>query len=458
MTSRLLPLARRIQLRSFHISCARASEKVIFLDDQALKHLVPLSELPEGNTGPVIRSSKEAEFGCKRIGCVTLPQDLIHNVKRLIDRHPDKRLIRTDALRLYEALRSTARFPNEDQKSKPSYKKKDIDTGNDALPEAKVITYGPREAVAYAAGVMPATFASITNVLSELHHRLSDFHPRSILDFGTGPGTGLWAAKQTFTEINAMTGVDISEDMLRVAEALGEHHIPATFQRHLTYDPLLPGHDLVLSAYTLGDIGSLALQESTVMQLWQQTSDVLVLIERGTPVGFSTIARARQWILDHEQNAHVVAPCPHDRPCPLLFSEFARPRKFWCHFSQRVQRPNFLMKTKHSKNNTEDSKYSYVILRKGPRPMQQEDNMETQAYTWPRLIQPPLKKNKHVVMDTCASNGAIQRMVIAKSQGKVEYRDARKSAWGDAFPHPSKNKVVTRFEPVPLLDELASSS
>jgi ribosomal protein RSM22 (predicted rRNA methylase) len=36
-------------------------------------------------------------------------------------------------------------------------------------------------------------------------------------------------------------------------------------------------------------------------------------------------------------------------------------------------------------------------------------------------------------------------MVIPKSQGKVPYRDARKSAWGDAFPHDSKNKVVTRM-------------
>lgn len=34
-----------------------------------------------------------------------------------------------------------------------------------------------------------------------------------------------------------------------------------------------------------------------------------VLIDRGTPIGFSNIARARQWILDSEGiNAHVVAP------------------------------------------------------------------------------------------------------------------------------------------------------
>jgi ribosomal protein RSM22 (predicted rRNA methylase) len=102
------------------------------------------------------------------------------------------------------------------------------------------------------------------------------------------------------------------------------------------------------------------------------------------------------------------------------------------------------MKTKHSKFNSEDSKYSYVVLRKGPRPGKSESDITQQAYRWPRLIQPPLKKNGHVVMDVCASEGEIQRMIIPKSQGKLPYRDARKAMWGDLFPHPPKNKVVTR--------------
>lgn len=41
--------------------------------------------------------------------------------------------------------------------------------------------------------------------------------------------------------------------------------------------------------------------------------------------------------------------------------------------------------------------------------------------------------------------GEIQRMVVPKSQGKVPYKDARKIAWGDLFPHPPKNKPVIRM-------------
>jgi len=39
------------------------------------------------------------------------------------------------------------------------------------------------------------------------------------------------------------------------------------------------------------------------------------------------------------------------------------------------------------------------------------------------------------------------RQTIPKSQGKQAYYDARKSTWGDIFPHKSKNKEVERYRP-----------
>lgn len=102
-------------------------------------------------------------------------------------------MIRTDALRLYDALRSTARIPKESDK--------DFDGSRTAKKQRKLtattiephkLTYGPRESVAYAAGVLPSTYAAITNVLNEIATRVTDFRPQSMLDFGTGPGTAIW--------------------------------------------------------------------------------------------------------------------------------------------------------------------------------------------------------------------------------------------------------------------------
>lgn len=39
------------------------------------------------------------------------------------------------------------------------------------------------------------------------------------------------------------------------------------------------------------------------------------------------------------------------------------------------------------------------------------------------------------------------RLTIPKSQGKQPFYDARKSSWGDIFPHPPKNKPIERFQP-----------
>ena len=36
------------------------------------------------------------------------------------------------------------------------------------------------------------------------------------------------------------------------------------------------------------------------------------------------------------------------------------------------------------------------------------------------------------------------RLTIPKSQGKQPYYDARKSSWGDLFPHPSRSRSVVK--------------
>lgn len=40
------------------------------------------------------------------------------------------------------------------------------------------------------------------------------------------------------------------------------------------------------------------------------------------------------------------------------------------------------------------------------------------------------------------------RLTIPRSQGKQPFYDARKSSWGDIFPHPPKNRPLERSMPV----------
>lgn len=72
--------------------------------------------------------------------------------------------------------------------------------------------------------------------------------------------------------------------------------------------------------------------------------------------------------------------------------------------------------------------------------------LRNEAFHWPRLVFPPLKKSRHIIIDACTAEGKIMRITIPKSQGKQPFYDARKSSWGDIFPHPPKNRPQEKFQ------------
>ena len=100
----------------------------------------------------------------------------------------------------------------------------------------------------------------------------------------------------------------------------------------------------------------------------------------------------------------------------------------------------------------------------GLSPPEVQALLRQEAYQWPRLVFPPLKKGGHIILDACTVTGVscyhilifnlteilgqIMRITITKSQGKQPYYDARKSKWGDIFPHPPKKPGLVRFVPV----------
>jgi ribosomal protein RSM22 (predicted rRNA methylase) len=51
---------------------------------------------------------------------------------------------------------------------------------------------------------------------------------------------------------------------------------------------------------------------------------------------------------------------------------------------------------------------------------------------WSRIIKPPLRRGKHVIIDVCDGNGSLKRKTFGKRRHKKGgvYRAARKSEWG----------------------------
>lgn len=383
-----------------------------------------------------------------------------------------------------------------------------------------------------------------------------------------GVGSGAWAALEHLqllpsqgaqpTQAAAsprVTNVHASRHLSEMSRTLLEDALesdPVAHKRNLSEALAASSSQpqVVLSTFQLSQIPTTAGRAAKVQEIWESGADTMIIIDKGTKEGFRALSEARAQLLAlgrktradgttisskaskskkasedvlqlggetffadgvsevstpvaHTEaiGSHVVAPCPHDGACPLAST------KHVCRFSQRIQSPRFLRKTKHSSSGEAGLHYSYVVVRRGKRPISStqeagrrggvakemeeremrkaldrnvgkivpvwgaqegtyevvrqsdelptavqpsigaedvSDSLRQEAYTWPRLVYPPLKRSGHVVMDTCHPSSAIVRLTLPKSQSRQAYYDARKISWGDLFPHDVKGTAVIR--------------
>uniref|UniRef100_A0A383V6H0 Uncharacterized protein n=1 Tax=Tetradesmus obliquus TaxID=3088 RepID=A0A383V6H0_TETOB len=178
--------------------------------------------------------------------------------------------------------------------------------------------YNEGEALAYALARLPGCYAACSRIFSELRLRLPGWSPKSLLDFGAGPGTASWAAQEVWPEhLTRLTAVEPSLPMRRLGERLEAArrfaHASAPLVRwRAELPPPLQGRkanqgsssssraDLVVASYVLGEVASPQQRAELVRHLWSLTSGLLVLVEPGTPAGHANILEARDAVLLHE--------------------------------------------------------------------------------------------------------------------------------------------------------------
>jgi ribosomal protein RSM22 (predicted rRNA methylase) len=269
--------------------------------------------------------------------------------------------------------------------------------------------------LAYLTVRMPATYGAVMAVLQELAERFEGFLPHSMGDLGAGPGTGMWAAVETFPGLNSVYLLEGDRAFLQVGQALAALAVlPTTVQAQWHQGDVGqiaqgPSFDLTLMSYVLGELSS-DKRAAILPKAWAHTDQALVIIEPGTKRGYATILEAREQLL--ALGAHLLAPCPHERACPMVGTED------WCHFAARVSRTSLHRQIKGASLGYEDEKYSYVIFTKSPKSKVSD-----------RIVRHPQKKSGHVLLETCSVDG-LKKITISKKQGD-EYRWARKVEWGE---------------------------
>jgi ribosomal protein RSM22 (predicted rRNA methylase) len=269
------------------------------------------------------------------------------------------------------------------------------------------------DALAYALARMPATYAALTASLNALCQIAPDFAPKTLLDVGAGPGTASWAAAEAFPSLQGFALLDANTALRALALdlAVGSARLGKIDYRHGEARALLAEAapaDLVVASYVIGEIGE-AERAALLERMWARTRDTLVIVEPGTPAGYGRIIAAREQLI--ASGAHVAAPCPHDRKCPLSTPD-------WCHFAQRLPRSRAHKQIKEADVPFEDEKFSYVALTRSPI-----------ARHPARVLAQPVVGKVEVSAKLCTAEG----LVVTKIPRRVrtDYARARRWRWGD---------------------------
>ena len=275
---------------------------------------------------------------------------------------------------------------------------------SDAYRAGRQVRIGGREGItAYLVARMPATYAATHAVLGEVRRRLGEREVGSVLDIGAGAGAASLAARQWFPAARLTL---VERDAAMAAAARDWLPDAAFVNADISRAAPLGQHDLVVAAYSLGEIGS-----ASGSRLWAAARVALVVVEPGTPHSFAVIRSLRAGLL--AGGANMLAPCPAAFECPM-------PGTDWCHFAARVERSSLHRKLKSGTLGYEDEKYSYVALSREPVVLPEA-----------RIIRHPQHSPGLVVLETCTAQGLHRREV--RKRERAEYRVARHSSWGDAY-------------------------
>ncbi|XP_037958441.1 methyltransferase-like protein 17, mitochondrial [Teleopsis dalmanni] len=315
----------------------------------------------------------------------------------------------------------------------------------------KPTIYTGYEAIVYAITRGAHEYSVLLSILHELQSRDIKFQPHSYFDFGSGIGTGMWAASTLWEDaIFEYFNVDSSRDMNDLSELILQEgrDNQQKILRNVYYRQFLPSldtkYDLVVSSYSLFELPNAQQRREVVKNLWEKCSGYLIIVEEGTRRGSELVNEARDLLLtlgDDNNKCHVLAPCPHDLPCPRLNNLTDRTP---CNF-EAAYKPLHIGEVKSER---QIARYSYVIMKKG--------ELQDETRDWPRLVRPTIQRSKHVICRMCTADANLQEIIFTKSKhGSSVYQCAKVTDWGHRLPISIGEKFDTETKHTKFLKQKA---
>lgn len=267
------------------------------------------------------------------------------------------------------------------------------------------------EVAAYSVVRMPATYGAVYSALNYTLN-LANCNIESLLDVGAGTGAASWAAN-SLLDLQSITCLEREDSMRQVGEKMMKEASSGLenakwIKYDLTKDEISQKSDLVIASYVLNELDEEE-RIKAAKKLWEAANKIVIIVEPGTPVGYSHIKKIREALI--KEGAHVIAPCPHEGSCPLKGDD-------WCHFTCRIPRSKLHKELKAGEVPYEDEKFAYLAVSRV-----QYKNAEA------RVLRHPIVAKGRVSLDICSIDG-FNKVNIFKKDGDL-YKRARKVQCGD---------------------------
>lgn len=283
---------------------------------------------------------------------------------------------------------------------------------------------GVDQALGYAALIMPATYAQVRGALAAIAARMPAWQPQRVLDLGSGPGTALWAVADQWPAAAMFAAYEREASLIALGQRLtrqASHALQTIHWEQRDLSQWRPAEaaagrhedgpfDLVIIAHVLNELEQ-GQRQRLIDLAWARTSGMLLVIEPGTSQAFPIIQAARNQLL--AAGARTVAPCPHDHPCPLSAD--------FCHFPQRLSRPEFQKRARGAPSAWEDAKYSYAAMAR----------MAPLHPSAARVIREPTFNKAYAEAIICQPSGVGPYRALKRH--KAAFRTVKDLVWGQEF-------------------------
>lgn len=287
-------------------------------------------------------------------------------------------------------------------------------------PEIYIQTF--TDVLAYLALRVPATYAQIYGALSQIQEIIPSYYPVSILDIGSGPGTGIWAAKEIWPNLKNAAAIDSEKYFINIGKEItqkSDFPLSISWQLHdLSQGIQSKGtiFDIVIMGNVLNELSPRE-QKIVVQEAFSLCNGILIIIEPSTQIGGEIIEQVAKTF---SNKAILLAP--------YVQNSFVPDQKGWLHFSQRFIRPEFerrvrqhMRQSPQMASDWEEAQFAYVAISKIP----------PQVDITGRVIG-PVKKQKGFIEVPLLTKDKIEDKKIFK-RDKQQFTEAKRLRWGEGL-------------------------